>query len=419
MYVDIDIDGFYIMSQVKDFSNRNARRRFLRDVEGKRRELRKLNEEIDRIEIDDAVKCDGCLSSLVIKWGRYRRKVRYFLSRMKRILVQRYRCLLCGRTFSTLPSFLLRFRRFARKAFVDMMDAKLSFGNGNRRTGGWSRAFGVSHTTMLKEINVMGQKCRKALREMSSHFSGVICIDDIWIRRRRGEWIYALCAIDGRTERVLWVDAYLSDSKNDAIDRIVEGLTEIIPPHALEFYITDGDKTLISAMREHYPNAKHQYCIFHIKKDIYNRLGSPAKHLKLSEESRGLVDRIMRVFDASSKKEALDLLSQLYEERMDHSTKVRGVLESLWRKREDLFHYMEHDIPKTNNPAEHFFSSVMPIKRVCKSFRSIGGVVNILSAKALHWNFSDRYESKDGMTPNERSGIVTKMSMYDYTGYPC
>lgn len=407
------------MGQMDDFSNRNRRRRFQREKEKLKRELRKLNEEIERIDIDDAVKCSRCSSQSIIKWGRYRRKVRYFLSRMKRVLVQRFRCLVCGKTFSTLPSFLLRFRRFARKAFVDMMDAKLSFGNGNRRTGGWSRAFGVSHTTMLKEINILGERSRRALREMASHFSGVMCIDDIWIRRRRGEWIYALCAVDGMTERVLWVDAYLSDSKNDAIDRIVEGLTEIIPPHTLEFYITDGDETLISAMKEHYPNAKHQYCIFHIKKGIYNRLGSPAKHLKLSEGSLGLMEEIMSIFDASSEEEALDLLSDLYENRMEHSTKVRGVLESLWRKREDLFHYMDNDIPKTNNPAEHFFSSVMPIKRVCKSFRSIGGVVNILSAKALHWNFNDRYESKDGMTPNERSGIVTRMSMYDYTGYPC
>ncbi|MFQ6061108.1 MAG: DUF6431 domain-containing protein, partial [Thermoplasmata archaeon] len=415
MFLEIGIDQIYLMGQVEDFSNRNARRRFHRNLKRRRRELRKLNEEIENIELDDAVECNTCSSSLIIKWGRYRRKVRYFLSKAKRILVQRFRCLLCGRTFSILPSFLLKFRRFARKAFIDMMDAKLSFGSGNRNTGNWNRAFRVSHTTMLREIYTLGRKCRRALREMASYFSGVMCIDDIWIRRRRREWIYALCAVDARTERVLWVDAYLSESKGDeVVDRLVEELSEIIPPQNLEFFITDDDKTLISARKKHYPDAKHQYCIFHIKRRIYHRLVPPAKYLKLSQESIQLIDCIMSIFDASTKEEAILLLSSLYKKRMDHSTKVRGVLESLWKKREELFLYMEHDIPKTNNAAEHFFSSVFPIKRVCKSFRSIKGVVNILSAKGLHWNFNDRYESKDGKTPNERSGIVTKMNMYDY-----
>ena len=423
MFIEVGVNRLWLMTELEDYKNSRARRHIEKKVRRLTKEVNRLTKEINECKVEKGDRCRYCGSIFTIKWGRYKRKVRYFLAKARKILVQRFRCLSCKRTFSFLPEFLMRFRRFAKKALRDIVDAKLSFGSGNRNIGHWSRGYKISHTTLLKELRVVGEKCKDALKAMADHFSGVMCVDDIWIKKGRGKYIYGFCAVDGKTERVLWVTAYLIDSdqgytKDDGIKMAVEELSQIILSDVVKFYVTDDDSTLHSTLSDYYPNAKHQLCIFHVKKNIYEKLMPPAKHLKLSSESLQLIDNIMAVFDASTEEEAMSMLSELYKKRNNYGLKVRKVLKSLWKNREKLFHYIENDIPKTTDPAEHFFSEVAPIKKLCKSFRGIKGLRSVLTAKALHYNFRERYESKDGLTPNERAGIITKMSMYDYIGYP-
>ena len=424
MFIEVGVGRLWLMTELEDYKNSRARRHIGKKVRRVMKEMNRLTKEVNECKVENDDCCRYCGSSLTIKWGRYKRKVRYFLAKARRILVQRFRCLSCKRTFSFLPEFLMRFRRFAKKALRDIVDAKLSFGSGNRNTGHWSRGYSISHTTLLKELEVVGEKCKDALKAMVDHFSGVMCVDDIWIKKGRGKYIYGLCAVDGKTERVLWVTAYLIDSdqgytKDDGVRIAVEDLSQVILPETVKFYVTDDDSTLHSTLSDYYPDAKHQLCIFHVKKNIYKKLTPRAKHLKLSSESLQLIKNIMAVFDASTEEEGVSVLSELYKARNDYGLKMRKVLKSLWRNRDKLFHYIENDIPRTNNAAEHFFSEVAPIKKLCKSFRGIKGLRGVLTAKALHYNFRRRYESKDGLTPNERAGITTKMSMYDYIGYPC
>ncbi len=142
--------------------------------------------------------------------------------------------------------------------------------------------------------------------------------------------------------------------------------------------------------------------------------------LKLSLESEKKIKDLLMILRADTKKDAQKILGKWYRERKQHDIKLQKEIEKLWKKRAKLFRfYDDNRMPKTNNSAEHFFSDFCNIKKLCRSYKTVKGLENILFGKATKWNFEKRYESNDGKTPNERSGIVTKRNIYDYIGYPC
>jgi hypothetical protein len=85
-------------------------------------------------------------------------------------------------------------------------------------------------------------------------------------------------------------------------------------------------------------------------------------------------------------------------------------------KIEGLFQYLDHDIPKTSNQAEHTFSLFQPIIDAGKSFST--GVVNffrtIMFYKKVHFYSSG---------PNKDKNILIAMginleSMFDFIQLP-
>ena len=61
-----------------------------------------------------SIGCKACgRDQSFIRWGYYKRKV-IDIRKVYEIVVQRFRCLICGKTFSALPSFVGRRERFSR-----------------------------------------------------------------------------------------------------------------------------------------------------------------------------------------------------------------------------------------------------------------------------------------------------------------
>ncbi|CEG12775.1 conserved hypothetical protein [groundwater metagenome] len=62
------------------------------------------------------IKCPHCGAYHCIKWDSYSRDVVNINNEEKKINVQRYKCKICGRTFSKLPEDVFPRKKYSRSA---------------------------------------------------------------------------------------------------------------------------------------------------------------------------------------------------------------------------------------------------------------------------------------------------------------
>jgi hypothetical protein len=109
------------------------------------------------------------------------------------------------------------------------------------------------------------------------------------------------------------------------------------------------------------------------------------KLMKLSDEAVKAREEILNIFNADTSNEAIRRLAILIEKRHTLPPMAQDVVNRLANKIEGLFQYLDHDIPKTSNRAEHTFSLFQPIIDVAKSFST--GVGNFFRTIMFYKNF--------------------------------
>jgi hypothetical protein len=85
------------------------------------------------------------------------------------------------------------------------------------------------------------------------------------------------------------------------------------------------------------------------------------------------------------------MLIHIFNAETSEEAMAQGVVNRLVSKIEGLFQYLDHDIPKTSNQAEHEFSLFQPIIDAGKSFST--GVGNFFRTLMFYKNF--HYYSSD------------------------
>jgi len=134
----------------------------------------------------------------------------------------------------------------------------------------------------------------------------------------------------------------------------------------VEFLVVD-DSVIQAVINKVFPDAIGQYCIFHIKKNI-KKAFRETKLMKLSDEAVKIREEILDIFNAETSDEAIRRLAILVEKRHTLPPMAQDVVNRLVSKIEGLFQYLDYDIPKTSNQAEHIFSLFQPIIDGAKSF---------------------------------------------------
>jgi hypothetical protein len=138
--------------------------------------------------------------------------------------------------------------------------------------------------------------------------------------------------------------------------------------------------------------------------------------MKLSDEAIKAKEEILNIFNAETSEEAIRRLAILVEKRHTLPQNAQSVVNRLVSKIEGLFQYLDHDIPKTSNQAEHTFSLFQPIIDAGKSFST--GVGNFFRTLMFYKNF--HYYSSG---PNKDQNIMISMginseSMFDFIQLP-
>jgi len=365
--------------------------------------------------------CPNCLSGVYTKFGTYSRGVRYYLGHLRNISIQRYYCKSCNSTFGDISRIVTSLRRYAKKALRDIVDIKLWMGAGLGKIAKWQRIHRFRRTLIWNELKKLGKLCKKAFEKLKCKFSGTVCIDEVWIRRIKGKYVYVFAAVDAVYGHMIWIQSFIVENKGEKSKATETFLNELktlgyIP----KVILTDGDKCYPDAIKEVFKNAIHQLCIFHVKQNIYEAF-EPPKGIKLSKEVEELRDMILAIFDVNniSPNQAVEFLKTALLSAIDMgcSSAVK-LLKNLIEKKDRLFQYLKYDIPKSNGFVESLFSFFEPIQDIGKSFPSFESVDNLFTAAGMHYNFSIKIQSKfDEPIPIRRAGYKGTLDMYDFVQY--
>ena len=355
--------------------------------------------------------CKRCGSYRLIRWGGYGRNVRHMYVKGERVRAIRFRCKKCGKTFTLLPKGVTFYKRFGDQDYREMVDLRCSRGSGYRRLSRRGKIKYCSHVTMWRQMQKVGQQTLDAFSYLGClPFSGIIIIDERWISMGNGIFHFGCSAFDGITGRTILAEVYPTFTENEAEEFLIL-LSKLVD---VEYLVAD-DSVIQAVFNKVFPDAIRQYCIFHIKKNIKKAFHVP-KLMKLSDDAIKAKEEILNIFNAETSEEAIRRLAILVEKRHSLPWMAQGVVNRLVSKIEGLFQYLDHDIPKTSNQAEHTFSLFQPIIDAGKSFSN--GVGNFFRTLMFYKNF--HYFSSG---PNKDQNIMLSMginseSMFDFIQLP-
>ena len=355
--------------------------------------------------------CKRCGSYNLIGWGGYGRNVRHMYVKTERVRAKRFRCKTCGTTITVLPDGISFYKRFGNKDYQEMVEQRCSRGSGYRRLSRRGKIKYCSHVTMWRQMQKAGQQTLDAFYDLGDlPFSGIIIIDEKWLRMGNGIFHFGCTAIDGITGRTILAEVYPVFTEKEAEEflRLLSKLVDV------EFLVAD-DSAIQAVFNKVFPGAIRQYCIFHIKKNI-KKAFHVTKLMKLSDEAINAREEILNIFNADTSEEAIRRLAVLVEKRHTLPPMAQHVVNRLASKIEGLFQYLDHDIPKTSNQAEHTFSLFQPIIDAAKSFST--GVGNFFRTVMFYKNFHF-YSSGPNKDRNTMYAIgVNSDSMFDYIELP-
>jgi len=355
--------------------------------------------------------CKRCGSYHLIGWGGYGRNIRHMYVEGEHVRAMRFRCKTCGKTFTVLPDSVKHYKRFANKDYQEMVEQRCSRGSGYRRLSRRGKIKYCSHVTMWRQMQKTGQQILDAFIDLSDlPFSGIIIIDERWLAMGNGIFHFGCVALDGITGRTILAEVYPAFTEKEAEEFLIL-LSKLVD---VEYLVAD-DSVIQAVFNKVFPDAIRQYCIFHIKKNIKKAFHVP-KLMKLSDEAIQAREEILNIFNADTSEEAIKRLAILVEKRPTLPWMAQGVVNRLMSKIEGLFQYLDHDIPKTSNQAEHAFSLFQPIIDAGKSFST--GVGNFFRTLMFYKNFHF-YSSGPNKDKNTMIAMGTNSeSIFDFIQLP-
>lgn len=333
-----------------------------------------------------------------IGWGYYERTivtVLLFVPLLKQIRVHRFYCKVCGCTFGVLPEGVLPRVKWTT-TFIQFVLGMEYYSKSLRLYNGLKFGSAIFSTrTVWKVIIEYGYKAREYLVTQDFDFSGVICIDEKWLKCN-GDWCYGIVARDPISGVIVWVDVLHGGSKRAnrwkkrTIKRFLRDLKKLVEPKVV---VTDMDPAYPEAIEKVFPETRHQWCLYHVEKAVYrafkNEFGKNVPD-KIAQIRNQILDTVYNAKSHDAGLKRFELLLKQVEGVL--KGEALGCLVKLKWNTHRLFVYLDagklglNEIPRTNNSMEHTFADVRPIYLPKKSFRSDEGALTWLSGFAVWRN---------------------------------
>lgn len=313
--------------------------------------------------------CRYCGHPVLQKWGTVTKPVRD--SQIQRVLVHRYYCTQCQRTFRHYPTGIecadqsLRLQQLAALCW--------QFGFSTRNVSGLFNAFQVSlaHMSVWRDV----QKCAEGLRQRPHPAMHVLGLDGVY-GRVAGQAQALTVAVDVGQGQLI----SLAQIDEHSVGQVVAWLKPLVEELGIEVLVTD-DLAEYAQVAEQL-GVQHQVCQFHLIRWVERALRGLSGELQ-AEWGWALerIRQLVKALPTTGQAELFALYEQLPAER-----KVRGARASpLYRLRQLVLRLSEHwtkyrlyqersDVPRTNNRTEQAIGRWRTRSRSVRGFKSATGL---------------------------------------------
>jgi transposase-like protein len=235
--------------------------------------------------------------------------------------------------------------------------------------------------------------------------SGYYALDGTWMKYR-GRDIVLLILFDVKTLDIVNWRIALEESRESYDKLLVDVYSEINTN--IKGFFCDGDPGLLKAIKDLFPQAPIQLCIFH----KYQRAGQliPFKRIK-NDIDREIKKKVEAVLFAKSKDEAIASLDNLKRYAREHQKyeklqKVIGVLKRNFHLL--LTHFDHEEMSPYNNVLEGFNYIVKRKTNLMKGFKKPININRWLKLIMLDWRFhyltESQFENRRNKSPLELAG---------------
>jgi hypothetical protein len=173
------------------------------------------------------------------------------------------------------------------------------------------------------------------------HFSGFVCVDELHLGDHT-----LLLATDPITDRII---GYSLVSINDQAHMRRFLLTLQYWGFEPKMVVTDGSNLYPAVLKEVWPDAKHQLCVFHVLQDINNKVLAGVRRLRREQAQRGKGGRKPRRGRKSRKNRGQkrrrgptcqEKSSFVYEHRFLIVKRSENLTKQDWDELAQMFHYL-------------------------------------------------------------------------------
>lgn len=318
-------------------------------------------------------RCPYCPGEIFQRWGDSPKKIRDL--RMQEVLVYRYRCCLCQRTFRHYPEGVSRASQSLR--MMKLAAICWAFGMSYRNVEAILRVFGVrlGHMSVWRDVQGQAEQVRRSKTWGKVRVLGV---DGAYVLGM-GDKQPVLVAVDmGNGEPVAL--GYLDEKDPAAVQKFLGplmqrlGVSVIVTDDLFSYKVAAGKLGL-----------EQQVCQFHLRRWV----GKALRDLQsaLSEEWQTLLDEIKELVDqlpAEGDKRLMQIYRQLPVNRKGRSDQPLTALEQLrflvGRLSDDWSKYRVYDwisgTPWTNNLTEQAIGRMKMRARTIRGYKSEQGMLN-------------------------------------------
>ncbi len=302
--------------------------------------------EVKYMETERPQRCPYCPGETFQRWGGNTKRVRD--ARLREVMVYRYRCCVCHRTFRHYPAGVVRASQTKR---MQKLAAILwAMGLSYRNTSGMLAVFGVEvrHMSIWRDVQAQAEQVRRSKQWGKVRVLGV---DGLYVRGW-GDTQPVLVAVDMGNGQPVGL-GYLDEKDPQAVRKFLEPLVQRL---GVSVIVTDDLASYKAVARE--LDLEQQVCQFHLRRWV----GKALRDLRvtLPEEWHKTIDEVkllVQELSAEGEKRLVQIYRQIPVNRAGRRDEAMTNLEQfrhlVGRLAEDWIKYRVYDwqpqVQWTNN----------------------------------------------------------------------
>lgn len=329
--------------------------------------------EVKYFEAERPKRCPSCPGETFQRWGCNTKRVRD--PRLREVLVYRYRCCLCQRTFRYYPAGVGRASQ--TKRMTKLAAILWALGMSYRNTAGVLAVFGVQlgQMSIWRDVQAQAEQVRRSKQWGKVRVLGV---DGLYVRGW-GDTQPVLVAVDMGTGQPIAL-GYLEEKDPQAVKKFLEPLVQRL---GVSVIVTDDLASYKVVARE--LDLEQQVCQFHLRRWVGKalhdlRVSLPAQWHTTVDEVKLLVQEL----PAQAEKRLLQIYRQIPANRAGRRDEPMTPLEQfrhlVGRLADDWTKYRVFDwqpeVPWTNNLTEQTIGRMKMRARTVRGYKSEAGMLN-------------------------------------------